>query len=695
MSWAVSFQVISGAFGSRPSDDRNQIWVGETVRFTLSLEGDPDPAQTRNAQDPRNWLQAPQLVVTGSDSRERLISIPVRHDPTNPLLFNYLFRFEGRKQLRFTGMPREVALPTREAIPPTMRRPVAPTSVLFPPVQYEMQLQVVSPPRTGRDVASMQGVSSQTARQGRREYEDLSSRHRASEAEIGRAIADDRRARREIAERRRLERGVRDGILDFTIQTEAELRRIDRTSELEEYLLNLQSAIAATPPLNLRRMPDRRHPQDPGVVISHYWDAVRLENGDIAFFQIPTARSTRPPGSRGREIVYISDSERERVRRETQVVFPENTWIVAIRPGERRKLLFLASELGRDLSWENLWGRFNAVSFVLGLAVAPGSTISAYLGDLLLDTLLPPRAISAVSTAQLLADLVNGLRFALSLAFRRPTGRLAGGSLRQLGSASETVDSGRRASTPPRSTSATSSRSPVERGTLDRGGSGRRLPPDTSSGGGRLPPPPESSGELRGRRRSRYRGPEQPVTGRIDSVIRSEGLVQDASPGELMAAEALGRTGREVILLPETEAGWTQLAFQTGWSRDRRDSLRRQLAEAIRRDRLSSSRDPDLLINGRVWDVLAPSTLRGGNTLDERALTSIVQGIWSKGQSRQTRRVAYVVDGYSEGLPEIRSALSRHLGSTPSPFGANIDEVVLIQQGRLIEIYSRGRGISP
>ena len=65
MSWVVSFSIVSGTYRERPSDGTNMVWVGETVRFVLSLSGDPDPTQVRAAQSPENWNPIPQLVVTG------------------------------------------------------------------------------------------------------------------------------------------------------------------------------------------------------------------------------------------------------------------------------------------------------------------------------------------------------------------------------------------------------------------------------------------------------------------------------------------------------------------------------------------------------------------------------------------------------------------------------------------------------
>lgn len=692
MRWTVSFQVISGAFGSRLTDGRNQIWVGETVRFTLS----PDPslpnsyAMLQDAQRARNWAQLPQMTVTGTRS------ITVSANVREPLQIEYTFRYEGQKQLRFIGTPQQVVLPTA-----TRSSRGASTTALFSALDYDLALRVVPITPRGQDAASMAGAAGRGYQRGGREREQEQAQYRGLERDQRQAEQLDRDRRRDTAEEERREalsgargsrRGaLRNGLLNFPLRTETELLRMS-ISQVEDYLRNLQAAVNVTPPLDLANYGWRS--QGSELQYADTWETERLQDGRIKFYQVRRFRSTRPAATaRGFEIRSVPESYRH-----NEIIFPGNAWIVAQVTGRGEKALFPVADLSSQLEaeqWARLLGSLVSLAFfVAEAAVAPEAAIF----ELLLEIVLPPEALLAVAGVSIVRGLVSGLRLVITRSFRGS----ARSAVRSLSSTvDDAVDQGRRTITSPSSPppSATGgSRSLAERGTLDRGGSGRSLPPDTSSGGDGIPPRSESSRELRGSRRSRYRRSAQPVTGRIDSIIgsdiRSE-LVRDASPGELMAAEAFGRTGREVVILPETETGWSQLAFQTGWSRERRDRLQQQLAEAVRRDRLSSSRDPDLLIDGRVWDVLAPTTLRGGNTLDERALTSIVQGIWSKGQSRQTRRVAYVVDGYSEALPEIRRALRRHLGSTPSPFGGNIDEVVLVQQGILIEVYSRGRGISP
>src|SRR5688500_11451913 len=115
------------------------------------------------------------------------------------------------------------------------------------------------------------------------------------------------------------------------------------------------------------------------------------------------------------------------------------------------------------------------------------------------------------------------------------------------------------------------------------------------------------------------------------------------------------------------------IAHQPGWSEARVQSIRSQVSAAQRGDRLSMTRRPDLMIDGQLWDILAAETISGVNTLNDDALNAIVQGIWYKGETLQTWRVVYSIDGFREHPNVVRAALRRHLGGIASPFGDNID----------------------
>ena len=701
MRWTVEKTIIYSS-SRRRLDDQNHIWVGSRVRFTLRLVPDPNTTDGelqdmhRDARQAPNWREEPKLVVTGQDRDGRPVPILVRHRPSNTIQFDYHFRYRGTKQLVFSGRPREVTPPTNA--------PSQTSITLFPPLRYETELVVVGT-QQGQDAASRQGTSSRGFSQGERAREDEQERIARSERAAEQTRRRDMEHRESTATARQTDafsiatpqesNAIRNGRLTFELKTDREIRRL-LVLAANEYFLNLQAAINVTRPLDLRSPNWRRSSAGRFLEEINNWQAEQRDDGRIEVWQRRSYRSTLPQrdahGIRHRRVPSPHNHNR--------MLFPADSWIVARIPGHSGKALLPAAELPGYIRAER-WARLATILDQLDPTTAAENFIIQTF-EQLTGVRVPPEAILAGQAALIVLGIVNGLRRVATTAattavrasarraFRSPSLR----TRRVLPSSSARRGGSGRSTTSSRIDPVTRGTAPESRG-LDAGGSGGgepRNPPDPPE-----PPRPrrEPDEEGLGRRRPRYRGPERPVTGRIDSVIRSEGLIQDASPGELMAAETFGRNGREVVILPETEDGWRQLAFQPGWSRRRRDRLRWQLAEAVRRDRLDPNRDPDLLINSRVWDVLAPDTIRGGNTLNERALTSIFQGIWAKGQSRQTRRVAYVANGFQEDLSEIRAVLRQHIGSTSSPFGSHIDEVVLIQDGRLLEIYSRGRGISP
>ncbi|MDX2217326.1 MAG: hypothetical protein SFY66_28925 [Oculatellaceae cyanobacterium bins.114] len=459
----MSFQVISGAFGSRPSDDRNQIWVGETVRFTLS----PDPslpnsyAMLQDARRTRNWARLPQMTVTGTRS------VVVTANARDPLQIEYTFRWEGQKQLHFTGTPGEIVLPTA-----TRARRVSATT-LFPPLDYELDLRVVPPPERGRDAASMAGAASREYQRGEREREQEQDRYRGLERERQQAEQRDRAARRDVAEEERSEilsgargsrrRALRNGLLNVRLRTETELLRMS-ISQVEDYLRDLQAAINVTPPLDLANYGWRS--QGSELQYADAWETERLQDGRIKFYQVRRFRATRPAATaRGFEIRSVPESYRH-----NEIIFPGNAWIVAQVTGRSEKALFPVADLSSQLEaeqWARLFGSLVSLAFfVAEAAVAPEAAVF----ELLLEMVLPPEVLLAVAGVSIVRGLVSGLRLVITRGLRGS----ARSAVRSLTSTvDDAVGQGRRTITSPRSpspsaTGGTGSRAAGE--ILDEGG---------------------------------------------------------------------------------------------------------------------------------------------------------------------------------------------------------------------------------
>lgn len=138
--WRVNWGVISDV-SQRQLDNPNHIRVGDRLRFTITLAQETSSNQEQPISDQmsaaihsQNWSRGPTLIITGQDNMGDPISVLVRHKASNTLEFEYHFRFSGTKQLRFTGTPQEVRLPTRV--------PSSRATSLFPPLIHEMELVV-------------------------------------------------------------------------------------------------------------------------------------------------------------------------------------------------------------------------------------------------------------------------------------------------------------------------------------------------------------------------------------------------------------------------------------------------------------------------------------------------------------------------------------------------------------------------
>lgn len=202
-------------------------------------------------------------------------------------------------------------------------------------------------------------------------------------------------------------------------------------------------------------------------------------------------------------------------------------------------------------------------------------------------------------------------------------------------------------------------------------------------------------GSIRGTRRL----PSDPVTAR----------------GEAANADAFARRGHDVINIPESTADWEALIrtrpeglrgsegqrgmrgsnTQEGasWTRREVEQLRNDIRVARRRDRLPSHSNPDHLIDGLLWE---SKVLRPGSFNPRSAYQDVLNNA-----GRQARRFAINIGDVVENGVQRRAAdliveLREWIRSNSTPaqlrhglFGAEVDEVVFIQSGRIYPVYSR------
>jgi hypothetical protein len=380
----------------------------------------------------------------------------------------------------------------------------------------------------------------------------------------------------------------------------------------------------------------------------------------------------------------------QRRRSETIYVFPENGWVVIQPSGGGSKYLIsvrdLAESIESDRFWEMIGGMVSLASMVLTVgtgAAAPGAAMAEIGFDILAEVFLPRQVQQLMFGATMVSGIIRGVNILLRL------GRRGIASLRALRRASPTPD-------PVRVEAPVSTTIP-ETATVP------------------VPTPPESV--VMGR--SAYRGTPRtvegffdydararvtdPSTGVVTDVAREAGeVLRSQSTREYRVAQTLGQEGRRVTRLPEDESEWAVFREQLGGAET--DRLIQRIRRAQSFDRLSPTRNPDLLIEGpggdRIWDIISQGP-RGD--LDSGVYSALL-GVINKGATlNQSRRIVVDFEGYPPGISvtQIRASFRRSLASLAinrpadaRSFTTHILEVAIVLNNRVHVISSRGAGVS-
>jgi hypothetical protein len=184
----------------------------------------------------------------------------------------------------------------------------------------------------------------------------------------------------------------------------------------------------------------------------------------------------------------------------------------------------------------------------------------------------------------------------------------------------------------------------------------------------------------RAARRSAAREAAARVAGRL--------LVTEAAvtASERALAQILVNYGKNVTLLP-TDWGKAIRNGVAGMSKRELEALRDLVRRLKLEEGLALGKNPDALIDGEIWDFIAPAEMGRGLTLNESSVSGMVNGIHNKVDvEHQARRIAILVDQYSESLETIKSrVIARAIaqgGRTTQPFGSSVIKVILVTRVR-------------
>lgn len=409
MQWTVEWHVLAGSFGAH-IEDQNRVWLGDRVRFTLSLLPDPNTTtdelenQLRDARQPPNWSRGPKLIVTGHDGAGDPVSVPVRHRPSNILQFDYHFRYQGRKQLTFSGAPREVRLPTHA--------PSGSSATLFPPLDHVIEV-IVRGTQRGGDTASTQGAAGRSLRRGeaaRRaegaridRFEDQVEAAQRRDSDQREAQASERRREHLASARPHRRRAIEHGLLTFRVRTAEEIGGM-RVADSEEYFLDLQAAINSATPLDLRDHGWRNSSRGRFLQEIDRWDAERTDDGQIKVWQHRSFRSTQPTRTpRGFRYPAIPTSYNH-----GEIYYPADGWIAARIPGHTGRSLLPAAELPGIFQAQR-WDEFLTILSMLDpVGLAEDVVLRTF--EQLTGIVVPPEIMMAFDAATMIFGIVHGLQ---------------------------------------------------------------------------------------------------------------------------------------------------------------------------------------------------------------------------------------------------------------------------------------------
>ncbi len=710
MSWQVTWNVISGGpAGPRRDDSRGVIYRGERVRFVISLSPDTPNylGVIRQAGRSANWDSPPTLAVIGHDGA-RTVRVTARSTGEDALQIEYLFQYEGDKRLVFTGTAGQydIARLTTRSIP---SRPEAG----FPPLQLELNLRVQNW-EIGAQAATTQGTSSRGFRRAAADLEATRGRIDRLERAAERSASTEREEAEAVQRAARAgERPGRDaspgqrrayahGLLHFPVQDEPTINRMTG-HDLETYFRGLNAAIRITPPFRLYGGGSGSRPIG-AIRVNDSWQVeYRPGSGQIAFFLEGSLSATVRSTPRGAEYYVPTpearESYREGRRAETLHIFPENAWLVVQTGPDARSMMHvreLAETIERNRFWATVEGFVTLGEIALAAVSLPAMSIRELGLEIISELFIPAEVQTGMAGASVLRGLVSGLRNLLRGGRRAFRGAppVTGGI---------TGSPGHVAGSPTASPVAPAPGALSGRGT---GGGSRGVPPGSGGGTG--------GGGFGDDRESVYLGPPRPVEGFFDLDGRpnrralrrtfetgvptpdqiSRFVLDAQATREYRVALAMGRDGRRVTRLPESDMEWRSLETEIGSQAV--SDIRRRLDIARSFDRLSPSRNPDLLVDGRIWDVVSQEII-GSDHLG--GVTSALLDAIRKVNSGQSRRIIVDMTRYTPipGLPEVRDLFRRSLSALEADERGSLrgmEELAVMMGDRVFTIFSRGSGIS-
>lgn len=436
MTWSVEVDVVDGPQGRRGSDRTvttadglTAVIVGERVRFTVVPVGSAPMRWARIIRDGEQWTEPLRATV-----RDPAGGRPARESSTNGdsgHQVSLVFRAPGRRSVTLTGTA--VTTPPRRPTMRPERRAGREQGERLPPVHVTTELRVLdetewvrladaqlvrrrNPQRTAMALGGREARSRERAERERRAEEA-----RAEEAERRRQAAQQARHRRA---------GGRVGVVRYRYGRGDVLPSANQIDEMTvdqyaSYLADLETAIEATPPLDLR---DRTEVVL-GVQAPVRWELSGERGGRVGLYPVPyprhhpqLARDPHRYHEWGRQLADV----RARFRHERGMTVHEDELLVVRSGTHARPVVVRAGDL---LAQHRVEAALDAVLTTLDVigviadVVALGSTAAAHaaISQALRATVRRAAREGLARTGR------RGLRRAARLPRERPRGRPAPG----------------------------------------------------------------------------------------------------------------------------------------------------------------------------------------------------------------------------------------------------------------------------
>ena len=429
MTWSVEVDVVDGPQGWRGSDRMvttadgvTAVIVGERVRFTVVPVGSAPMRWARIIRDSEQWTEPLRATVHDPAGGRRDRQYSTNGDSGHQL--SLIFQAPGGRTVTLTGTA--VATPRRR---PTMRPEPREQNERLPPVHVTTELRVLDETDWVR-LADAQLVRRRNpqrtamARGGR----DARSRERAERqrrAEAARADEAERR-RHTVQQARHRRAGGRAGVVRYRYDRGDVLPSANQIDEMTvdhyaSYLAGLETAIEATPPLDLR---DRTE-LVLGVQALVRWELSGERGGRVKLHPVPYPRHhpqlPRDPHRYQEWSRHLADV-RAQFRHERGMTVHEDELLVVRSGTHTQPVVVRAGDL---LAQHRVEAALDAVLTALDVigfiadVVALGSTAAAHAGI--------SQALRATIRRAAREGLATGGRRGLRRAARLPRARPRGG----------------------------------------------------------------------------------------------------------------------------------------------------------------------------------------------------------------------------------------------------------------------------